>query len=259
MQNFYQRYELSEMCSKRVFSLFEKNAVEIIPFGCEKIANGYESFAKYLNTAESNFSHSAMLVKFAPDFILLKKTQPQEIYFLEIKVSTTPLWSTKRFAEIKDNNSAQKLKLSDVGDVAREAWNAYNNLFPNTIILDACSYNPKLVMAQFVDKIGCLRCYKSPTEAYDCENCPVKRREFFDFARNRCSSGSQTPHTNIDYSTMPEAEKFFNCIGIGINISVLQEIKNDLKTAGVSFSPNTYDCVKEKITDILRREGCTWL
>lgn len=259
MQDFNQRYQLSEICSKRVFNLFENNAVDIIPYGCENITKGHECFAEYLNTAESNFSHAAMLVKFAPDFILLKKTQPQAIYFLEIKVSTMPIWSEKRLSEIKAINPDKELKLSDVGDIAREAWNAYKNLYPNTIILDACSYNPKLVMAQFVDKIDCLRCYKSHTEAYNCVSCPVKGRGFFDFDRNISSYGSQTPHTNINYSTMLPAEDFFNSIGISINITVLQEIKNILKKEGVKFRPTTFDYVKDKVTKILRDEGCTWL
>lgn len=256
MQDFNQRYQLSEICSKRVFTLFEENSVEIIPWGCENITKGNETFNNYLNSAESNFSHSSMLIKFAPDFILLKKTQPQAIYFLEIKVSTMPIWSEKRFSEIKAINPNKSLLLSDVGDVAREAWNAYNNLYPNTIILDACSYNPKLVMAQFVDKIHCLRCYKSHWESYDCASCPVKRRSFFSFDRNSSSYGSPLISTTLQCL---KRKIFFNSIGIGINRSTLLEIKDIMKSIGVNFRPSTYENIQRRVIDTLRSEGCFWL
>lgn len=204
-------------------------------------------------------SHSSMLVKFAPDFILLKKTRPQDIYFLEIKVSVTPLCYKKRIDEIKSKHPTENIGISDIGDIAREAWNAYKNLFPNTIILDACSYNPKSIMAQFVDKIECLRCYKSPGAAFDCAACPVENGGFFDIERNPYSQGSQTPHTNINYASFDSIETFFEKLNIALNADVLNDIKQSIKTAGVSFSSAVNDDARRQIVAELKRAGCDWL
>ena len=258
-QSFNGRYALSNLITDKVPQLFSAYDAEIIPFGIESIGKGNAALKEYISTAKSNMSHSSMLVKFAPDFILLKKTQPQEIYFLEVKASATPLWTFKRMGEIRSKHPNKTIKLSDIGDIAREAWNAYNNLYPNTIILDGCSYNPKLVMAQFVDKVECLRCYKTSSEAFDCANCPVKSKTFFDIERNTNSQGSQTPHTNINYSSFERAEVFFGNLNIRLNLSVLNEIKRAIMKAGISFPPSINDYTKQSITNTLIQEGCYWL
>ena len=259
MSDFNQRLSLTQILSSRVRELFSVTEVEIIPFGFENIAKHNDEFNKFMQSPRSNFSHSSMLIKFAPDFVMLKKTEPKEIYFLEIKASTTPLYSISRLNEIKLAHREKAINLSDVGDIAREAWNAYKTLYPNTIILDACSYNPKLVMAQFVDKIDCLRCYKDQYGGYNCAQCPVANRGFFEYSRNVNSTGSQTPHTNIDYSSMLRAEDFFDSIGISINAAVLQEIRTILKEKGATFGYKVTDWQKENIKNILREEGCNWL
>ncbi len=197
-------------------------------------------------------------LNFAPDYILFKKSEPQEIYFLELKVSKTPLYSATGLAEIQQNKSTN-IKISDVGNIAREAWNAYKNLYPNTIILDAFSYDPKIIMAQFVNKIKCLRCYKTSSEGFDCANCPVESKGFFEIERNFNSQGSQTPHTNIDYSSFESVESFFEKINIRIDHSILKELKESVKNEGVSFPTSTFESVKAHTKLKLKQEGCYWL
>lgn len=256
---FNGRYHLSNILSDKVKELFNSEDVEIIPFGFENIANGNLELQQYISTERANLSYSSMLVKFAPDYILLKKSAPQELYFLEIKVSKTPLYSSSRLSDIQRINPGKDIKISNVGDIAREAWNAYNNLFPNTIIIDACSYNNKLIMAQFINKIDCLRCYKSSTEHYDCKSCPMKSKSFFDIERNYRSAGSQTPHTNIDYSSFEEVKEFFGKLDIRVNVPLINELKETIKSEGVSFPPRTYEYVINNIKNKLKLEGCDWL
>lgn len=254
---FSKRYNLSEEIINKLSSLFDFNQVEIIPFGVESIANGNQALYDYLKKDISNLSHSSMLVKFAPDFILLKKTEPQDVYFLEIKVSVTPLYSTSRLNEINEKHFGTKL--SDVGDIAREAWNAYKTLFPNTIILEACAYNPKLFMAQFVDKITCLRCYADGNVGYDCSCCPIKTREFFPVSRNKNSHGSQTPHTNVSLASFMDAKQFFNQLNIDLNDKTINEIKTMLMNNKISWPNNAYHSVIENCKTTLIEEGCYWL
>lgn len=258
MKSFNQRYGLSDIIVKNVGELFNPEDVEIVPFGFENITNENKFFSDYIKTTESNMSYSSMLVKFAPDFIMLKKSKPQEIYFLEIKASKTPLRFYSRFNELQSAYPRRNLKLSDIGDIAREAWNAYYNLFPNTIIIDGCSYNPKVLMAQFVDKIECLMC-RNPLRLQACANCPVKARKFFDFEVNGTACGSGTPHTNINYSSFDYIEDFFDKLNIRLNTDIVENIKLKIKNSGVYFPENTDEQIKQKVLTDLRTEGCNWL
>ena len=258
MEGFIERNKLTNILSDNIDKILNQNDVEIIPFGFENIAKNKPYINKFIYSAESNLSHSAMMVKFLPDFILLKKTNPQEIYFLEIKASITPLWSTKNLNQIKENH--KDIKLSDIGIIAREAWNAYRTLFPNTIILSACSYNPNIIKAQFVDKIKCLRCYDSSLgHCADCSSCPLNNHSFFEVKRNLNSAGSGTPHTNLDLSSFVDVSDFFNSIGIRINHPEIERIKNIFKDRKIELPSHLYPYIKEKIINQLKAEGCDWL
>ena len=149
-------------------------------------------------------------------------------------------------------------KLSDIGLIAREAWNAYNTLFPNTIILSATSYNPNILKAQFVSKIKCLRC-NGKNGKEDCSVCPIKKHDFFENSRNYNAEGSQTQHTNLDLSSFVDAREFFKTIGIGINEECCNEIKGLFKKQGVKFPTSCNEFVKTKILKQLKNEGCDWL
>ncbi len=253
---FTSRYSLSDIVANKIYELFDKDEVELIPFGFENISKGNEELKKFINTPESNLSHSAMIVKFAPDFILFKKKNPQEVYFLEIKVSVTPLWASHNLEEI--NALHPNTKLSDIGIVAREAWNAYNTLFPNTIILSACTYNPFLLKAQLVNQIRCLRC-NGKNGMEDCSQCPIKSHEFFEYSRNYNAEGSQTQHTNLDLSSFMEVEKFFKTLDLHINSTCILDLEKILKEQGVKFPQNCYENIKIKILNQLKKEGCDWL
>lgn len=189
---------------------------------------------------------------------MLKKSKPQEIYFLEIKVSKTPLRFYSRFNELQSAYPRRNLKLSDIGDIAREAWNAYKTLYPNTIIIDGCTYNSKILMAQFVDKIQCLRCHNA-LGLQACSGCPVKVRKFFGYEINKTAYGSKTPHTNLNYASFDNFESFFAGLNIRLNTGCVNELKQEIKRQGVFFPDNTNEIVKAKVLNDLRNEGCYWL
>lgn len=160
-----------------------------------------------------------------------------------------------------------KLKLSDIGIIAREAWASYNNYYPNTIIIAASTYNPALLKAQFVHEVKCLWCYDmsdsmEPHEypnKFDCINCPMKKKELFEYKRNKNSSGSQTPQTNLDYSSFLPIDTFFEGIGINVNENVVDDCKNKLKSKGVYFPHRVHEQTKKTVIDNLYNEGCDWL
>ena len=255
--SFQSRYKLSDIICNKIGALFNPNDVEIIPFGMESITAGNQAFAAYLNSQQANLSHSAMIVKFAPDYILLSKTQPQNIYFLEVKVSQTPLYYQARLDKLRKMHPKKDVKVSDVGDVAREAWNAYNNLFPNTIILAGSSYNPKVLMAQFVHKIDCLYCHSGT--GISCGSCPVKQAGFFPLERNAGAQGSQTPHTNIDYSSFEPAESFFANLNIALDATVAEQLRQEIRDLGIAEPKFPDKSERQKIRKQLIDEGCYWL
>ena len=99
--------------------------------------------------------------------------------------------------------------ICEIADMDRDAWNAYKNLFPKTIIVDACVYNPIVLACQTVNKINCLRCFKDYREAFDCDNCPVNQKKVFDTGRNERSEGSRTPHMNFSLRNFEPFGIFF--------------------------------------------------
>lgn len=254
---FQNRYRLSNIICDRINALFDPNDVEIIPFGMENITCGNKAFTDYLNGRQSNLSYSAMLIKFAPDYVLLRKTAPQNIYFLEVKVSKTPLYFQSRLNAIRTMHPQKTIKVSDVGDIAREAWNAYNNLFPNTVILAGSSYNPKVLMAQFVHNIDCLYCHTNT--GITCANCPVEQGKLFPLERNAAAQGSQTPHTNIDYSSFEPAETFFAKLNMPLNAAVTAQIRQEILSLGITKSRMPEETEQLKIRRQLISEGCAWL
>lgn len=255
--NFNQRYGLTTILEGALGDLFCNEEVEVIPFGFERISQGNASLHSFIQTEESNYSYSSLMVKYAPDYILFKKSYPQALYFLELKVSKTPLYYENRIKEIRAAHARQNIKVSDISDIAREAWYSYKTLFPNTIILQACTYNPKLVLAQFVDKIQCLYCHVTSSEQ-SCDNCPIVNRSFFKFTRNSNSRGSKTPHTNLNLASFVGVEEFFGNLGISVNANAVQHLKAELMRVGVDRS-NVDERQIQKILGILQEEGCTWI
>lgn len=256
--NFQQRYGLTSVLEKALRDLFNKDEVELIPFGFENINGGSENLQNFIKTEESNYSYSSLMVKYAPDYILFKKTWPQAIYFLELKVSKTPLYYGKRIQEIRSSHRMQNIKVSDISDIAREAWYSYRTLFPNTIILQGCTYNPRLVLAEFVDNIQCLYCHVT-SERQSCATCPIDSGNFFRFSRNEYSSGSKTPHTNLNLASFKDVEDFFNGLDISVNHRALSSLKSQLINMGVGTSAYVTEEQVQKILQELRNEGCYWI
>ena len=169
INTFANRRSLTEIIESRLAGLFESEDVELLPFGVETIGRDNPTLKEYIASPESNASHAGMLVKFAPDFILIHKSNPKKLYFIEVKATVTPLWSTYNLGQIRASHPDRDIRLKNVGLIAREAWNAYSTLYPDTSLVVGCTYNPKLLMAQFVRDTNCLRCYGSGGTRFDCE------------------------------------------------------------------------------------------
>lgn len=257
MSCFDERLGLTIEIEKNIKELFSNDIIQ--EFGCDKIINTGTEMFDFLRTPEINQMPSGMIIKFAPDFIILAREKPQKIYFLDVKHSVSPIYAPNRLNLMRKQASDNTLEISDVGIVAREALLAYRRYYPSTIILMASPYNSKKLMAQFADKIKCLYCYRSIQPDYDCNNCPAKNGGFFDIERAGKSTGSQTPMTNIDLRSFEPAKIFFHKLGIEINDSTLAKIEEKIINEPIAFDYKVADMRKIEILKSLIDSGCNWV
>lgn len=260
MSSFDERLKLTETIENSMNTLFDDKDVVVHEFGCKSIVKDNAILFDYIRRPEANQQASAMIVKFAPDFILLKNSCPGQLYFIDIKHSVSPIWAPSRLKMLQEKNGDTALSTSRIGVVAREALLAYRRFYPNSIILMASPYNSKLLMAQFADKVRCLYCYHADARAdYDCEHCPSKNGGFFDIERATDSVGSQTPMTDVDLDSFLPADTFFEKIGVNLNRSELTRLKDEIKKESIEFGGNVYPALKNTALWNLNRSGCDWV
>lgn len=259
MDGFEQRLQLTDMIENRLSDLFDKNHVSIQRFGCEVIVGQNSDIQDFIKEPEVNQQASAMIVKFAPDFILLKKDAPKQLYFLDVKHSITPIWADSRIEMLRTKNDDITLTRTKVGVVAREALLSYRRYYPNTIILMASPYNSKVVMAQFADRVRCLYCYREKGKEYDCYNCPSKHGGFFDIERATNAIGSQTPMTDVDMDSFEPMEIFFGKLGIKVDSEILEQIRESVKCEQLEFGNQKDHRIQNKVRRELHESGCNWI
>lgn len=256
MDTFEKRLNLTQRIESNLPELFNNSILK--EFGCETIVGDNLELMQLMKRPEINQSPTGMIVKFAPDFILAQRYNAKRMYFLDVKHSVTPIWYEKRLQKIRNNCNDSTIEISDIGVIAREALLSYRRFYPNTIILMASPYNPKLLMAQFADRIRCLYCYTSTNKEYDCNNCPTKNGGYFNIERATKSNGSQTPMTNVDLNSFEPIEDFFKSIEIEVDTRILETIRNDIRKEGIEVKHND-ELVRNHLLWELHENGCNWI
>lgn len=257
LNSFEKRYSLSEVVIEYLPKILNGKDVELIKFGSETIAANNKALSDFIKKPDSRKNFSSMLIKFAPDFIMLDKIR-NELFFIEVKASLTPLCLETNRKQMRKINGEEP-SISEIADMDRDAWNAYRNLYPRTIIVDACVYNPTVLACQFVQKVECLRCFQDYRTAFDCNECPVIKRKTFQTIRNEKSEGSKTPHMNFSLKNFEAFETFFNKFGYEINSSLLEELLEKIREYPVNFPSIIREKTKEKIINELESNGCYWV
>lgn len=260
MSTFEERNGLTRLIEREMPKLFPNDHIR--EFGCTALIND-PNFSNFLRSPEVNQTHSGMLVKFAPDFLLLRAQKPKELFFVDIKHSVSPIWAEgqyKKLLKLSTTKNNRRIELSDIGVIAREALLAYRRYYPNTIIIMGSPYNPKVLMAQFVDKIQCFHCYSSgPDKEYDCDRCPVKLGNFFDFSRVENSAGSKTPYVNVDLGSFEPITEFFETLNIRMDPDVVNKIVDSIKEEKLLFSSTCNEFNKNRVRWTLNQNGCDWI
>lgn len=257
MPGFEERFGLTLKIEQYISKLFVND--EVHPFGCTSIVNKDSDLFQSLGEPEVNQMPSGMIIKFAPDFILYKKSSPRKIYFLDVKHSVSPIYAETRLEKMRKQCNDGSLQISDVGVVAREALLSYRRYYPDTIILMASPYNKKLLMAQFASQVKCIYCFRAKTPDYDCNSCPWKKGTFFDIERDNKSNGSKTPMTNIDLRSFVSAYTFFKNLGIYIDYKTLKKMENIIMEEPLKIDDSVPAQRKQEILKDLAGSSCIWL
>ncbi len=234
--SFLDRHALTRRLEGNLEVFLQDYGFKVLPFGHPVILRDNTWMRSRLKSIEYKANLSALMIKFSPDYIVLKEDDGR-IFFMDAKASITPVFFGKQVERIK-NHYARDNSLSqhDIGEIEREAWFSYNKFYKNVAIVAAVPYNPNLLLAEWVSKIKCMWCLKKAEEGnpipWDCNNCPVfgDSREGFGVLVNEFAAGSGTPHTNIHLGTMRTLSEFLdNDFGINVEMGDYQLLLDDIK------------------------------
>lgn len=214
--SFLDRQNLTKRLEANLEALFSDYGFKVLRFGGEALLPDSSWLRSRLKKVDSKESIPAIMMKFAPDYIVVKESEPKDLFFMDAKASITPVFFQKQVDRIREHYGKDPgLSRSDIGDIEREAWFSYNKLYASrVVVVMAMPYNPKLLLAEWVNKIKCMWCLKASEPGnpvhWDCNECPIYSEDesSFDVMVNNLAAGSGTPHTNIHLGSMRTLKDF---------------------------------------------------
>ena len=137
---------------------------------------------------------TARHIRFAPDYLVIERNNPDNVYFLEYKCTQTPLYSKNRIAEVAEKAGRELLDWQDnwpdIGQCEAEAYDNYvalSKIGVRVAILNYVAYHDRFLLCDFVDKV---------TELYR------------DEVRTPTQRGSRTPYINFNVTPMRTLQEF---------------------------------------------------
>ena len=173
---------------------------------------------KRLTAIAAKASPAVRMLRFTPDFLIIRPGHPDGPLLADTKASVTPLFHDRQVDRIRRHAGRPEIAREDIVEIEREAWHTYNRCFPpdRVAIIAAAPYHPRCVVAEWVPRVRCLWCYagRGPDgpRPFPCQYCPVfsRRDGGFGVASNFFTSGSGTPHTNIDLGSCRPLDRFLS-------------------------------------------------
>jgi len=214
--SFLDRQALSRRFEENLEVFLADHGFKVLPFGNIVILQDNSWIRSRLKKVDYKESLAAVMVKFAPDYIVVKETDPKDFFFMDAKASITPVFFQTQIDRIREHHGKDPhLSRNDIGEIEREAWFSYNKLYGARVLLViATPYNQNLILAEWVSNITCMWCLKEALPGnpmpWDCSSCPVyaTSKEGFDVMVNELAGGSGTPHTNIHFGSMRRLDVF---------------------------------------------------
>ena len=151
--SFLDRQALTRRLEENLEKFLADYGFKVLPFGNPVILQDNTWMRSRLKKLDSKESLAAIMIKFSPDYIVIKETSPRDVFFMDAKVSVTPVFFQSQIDKIKAHYGEDKqLSRENIGDIEREAWLSYNKFFPSNhvAVIMATPYNPKLILAEWV-------------------------------------------------------------------------------------------------------------
>lgn len=237
--SFLDRFALTKRLEEMLKPFLEEYGFEVFEFGHPVIVRGNSWMINRLKRLHTKASSAALMVKFTPDFIIVKKGHAKGLFLADTKASITPIFFKAHIDRIRNHTGRQDIRREDIVEIEREAWFTYNSFFPKkqVAIIIALPYNPRLILAEWASNIKCLWCFWESTDSgpkpFPCKKCPIYTQTGGNFGvvKNFLAGGSGTPHTNIDLSSMRTLGDFLKQdFGIKIDNEDLEILFDELKS-----------------------------
>lgn len=267
--SFLDRINLTTRFESTLDPFLSDHGFEVMQFGQSVLLGDHPGIASRLKRLKMKQSLAALMVKFSPDFLVCKTAHPSHLFFLDVKVSITPVFFMSQINRIREHSGHPDLQRQHIGEVEREAWFSYNTFYPSNevAIVMASPYSLRPVLAEWVSNIRCLWCYSGKKRdgkpaPWDCSKCSVRTKEGFGVIVNEDAGGSGTPHTNIDFRSMRSLDDFLRDeFNVEIDQDTYEGAVIDLvKEWGLNKPKGSVNWKQfnNPIRD-LRAAGCEWL
>ncbi|HEX2915517.1 MAG TPA: hypothetical protein VH186_32455 [Chloroflexia bacterium] len=159
----------------------------IVPYGYE--THTMESVRQLLRYVRTT---TAKLIRFSPDYFVFDSKSSEPVYFLEYKVTQTPIYSLNRIRMIGQNARIPNLTWQNIGQMEADAYDNCMTLYKagcRVVILNFCPYHSRLLLCDFIQNIQVL--YK-------------------DTVQTQSKNGSGTPFINFNLNSMRTLDTFLN-------------------------------------------------
>jgi hypothetical protein len=161
--------------------------LDVVPYGYEThIAANVRTAMRFLRTPTAKF------VRFTPDFFVLDRQKPENLYLLEYKVTQTPLFSQARIRQMGQAVGIPDLDWSDIGQMEADAYDNYLNLHEaglRVVVLNYCAYHTRPLLCDFIHNIQILH---------------------RDVVTSKTKKGSRTPFINFYAPAMRQLSRFLH-------------------------------------------------
>lgn len=182
--------------------------LDVIPYGYEThIAAHVRTAMRFLRTPTAKF------VRFTPDFFVLDRQNPENLYLLEYKVTQTPLFSQARIRQMGQAAGIPGLDWPDIGQMEADAYDNYLNLHEaglRVVVLNYCAYHTRPLLCDFIHNIQILH---------------------RDVVTSETKKGSRTPFVNFYAPTMRQLSRFlYDEHGLKVTDSAYSQAMQTLAT-----------------------------
>ena len=155
------------------------------------VETGYEThIPEYIrNALRYVYNRTARHLRFAPDFLVVQRQNPNNVYYLEYKCTQTPLYKPERIAEVVEGYD-KPLDWQDIGQCEREAFDNYmalSQIGVKVAVLNYISYHERPLLCDFIENIAELHRDEVTTDT---------------------QRGSRTPFVNFDATSMRTLQEF---------------------------------------------------